>query len=168
MRDPGRELDALVAEQVMGFCQECVELSARSVRNDPEADRIIKEQCRYGSVAYVGDEGDYGDDGEKQWYCGLHDKKAWQEPAHYSTDIAAAWEVVAALAMERIAVQFFGPSVCRSNEALFNKTWSVHLEQTNDRPTTDRAWSAWNAETAPHAICLAALKARPTHPEGEK
>ena len=79
---------------VMGFCNECYDLSRRHVKNDPKAIRIVKEECRYGTVVYISDEGDLDEGGQRYWLCGRHDKKIDGIPRCYSTDIAAAWEVV--------------------------------------------------------------------------
>ncbi len=68
---PGREMDREVAAGVMGYCWTCPEdLSQRSIGGDPEADRIIKEKCRYGSVVYIGEDGDVDENviGDLMWW----------------------------------------------------------------------------------------------------
>jgi len=106
-KDPGRELDALVAEKVMGW---------------------IKRPKGAGTAHL--------------WISS--DKQAFHEselPA-YSTDIAAAWQVVEKLT--------------RRDDKLFF---------TLETPISGSAWECWfsgewaEGETASHAICLAALKA---------
>lgn len=105
--NPGRELDALVAEKVMGIAI-------------PEgADTQYLETC--------------------------------MDLPYYSTDIAAAWEVV---------------------EKLFQSGFDLYLEtfkDDEDKPqcrvsfqaidNQDKGSGPIYADTAPHAICLAALKA---------
>jgi hypothetical protein len=108
---PGRELDALVAEKVMGI----------------EVDR-----APWGEL-YVGKEG-------------------YDVVPAYSTDIAAAWEVV--------------EKVTRETEKRFTlwqaPTYYVarfkHYDYWHEGCDSRQALQA-KADTAPHAICLAALKA---------
>jgi hypothetical protein len=99
---PGLELDALIAEKVMGLS-------------------VSKEIIRDGSGA-----------------------RYYPELLHYSTDIAAAWEVVEKMGtLPRKDMQRGG--------------FQVNYD--------DHGWTAsfWReyafGESAPHAICLAALKA---------
>lgn len=101
----GRELDALVAEKVMGWAP----------RDAGAGDRLI----------YVG-----------AWaHC--------ESLPHYSTDIAAAWQVVEKLAADGLYVHV-GYCLGRT-EASVNSPLDI----------IDNAY----APTAPLAICLAALKA---------
>ncbi len=110
---PSRELDALVAEKVMG-----------GLTN-------IKP-------------------------CSLADG-----PPHYSTDIAAAWEVV-----EKIQSSEFSLSsgYCTSDQAKTNLRIDIHKERNGyELQFMDRKGhtycAAYDCPTLPHAICLAALKA---------
>lgn len=108
----GRELDALVAEKVMG-------LNIRPVVHEYGLSPQLK--LAPGSINYVGT------------YTEI------PEVPPYSTDIAAAWGVV-----EKLRERGFGFSL--------NDGWIAwFLAGRSD-------WHA-DAETAPHAICLAALKA---------
>lgn len=120
---PGRELDALIAEKVMG-CK--VLWQASSV---------------YGP------------------YCGCLSGSRFQEGPHsgpnrfdenlkdYSTDISAAWEVAKKLAnMLGVHGEF------QIRYVSFNGEWHVDTESSGLIVHVA-------AETAPHAICLAALKA---------
>lgn len=106
--DAGRELDALVAEKVMGWV--CI--------------------CE-----------------RKHQLCPVHD-------SYYSTDIAAAWQVVERLKHDGWNVSIGGDNgwgctfykvLVRGNDA-FTSTWT-------------ESHGPINAENAPLAICLAALKA---------
>jgi hypothetical protein len=107
--NPGRELDALVAEKVMGR-------------------RFTRHLCEPGTPPH-------------EWVD--------SDVPEYSTDIAAAWGVV-----EKLREHFAGVEV-------------MALTKTNANPNYFEAklWAnTWvhsfaEAPTAPHAICLAALKA---------
>jgi hypothetical protein len=101
---PGRELDALVAEKVMGC------LSGVSVL----------------------------DDGRHCLWINRH----WVDLLPYSTDIAAAWEVVEKLTRSGWYFELRAPNYLAS----FFRGIDSHCESIE-------------APTAPHAICLAALKA---------
>lgn len=98
----GMELDALIAEKVIGM------------HSAEVADWIRLKEHNYGIP-------------------------------HYSTDIAAAWEVV-----DNLIERKFRVSVLRD----FSE-WAVCIWLPNAVRWTD----AIEADTAPHAICLAALNA---------
>jgi hypothetical protein len=104
---PGRELDMLIAEKVMGY--------------------EYHPTKRYMAPKNYRDR-----DGFRVWD---------EDIPHYSTDIAAAWEVVTKLAEE-------GKQIRISNKAMGNNYWWSYIEE-----------GAAQGESAPHAICLAALKA---------
>lgn len=118
---PGRELDALVAEKVMG----CKVLWQKATVSGP--------------------------------YCGCNCADGFEEGPHsdpnrmdanlksYSTDIAAAWEVVEKLAENGKLLELYaggGPK---------GASWTATF--------FDGSSGNEYADTAPHAICLAALKA---------
>lgn len=110
----GRELDALVAEHVMGA-------TARD-----ETDRR---------------DGDYKTPSGQ--YLGFYDWK------HYSTDIAAAWQIPnirRVLAPGRYTTHGHDPTL-----------WHAYCGAPDGYG--EDIWQDAYAETAPHAICLAALKA---------
>jgi len=112
----GRELDALVAEKVMGWC-----------------------------VGSDGEEVFYDD--KRGWVCKPHCKPIISQGivAYYSTSISAAWEVV-----EKLAVS----GKCSfAIERFRNKPYSWQVEF-----GLGVGWTVY-ADTAPLAICLAALKA---------
>jgi hypothetical protein len=102
---PGRELDALVAEKVMGVSTEIVE---RGLSYE-ESKCITVRAC---SSRFL---------------------------PHYSTNIAAAWEVVSEMA-DKGYLYALSPGVCNFC-LLGTNTWTR------------------GEGSAPHAICLAALKA---------
>ncbi len=122
---PGRELDALVAEKVMGF-------SRREPRTWPD-----------GSLAGAG----WRDDENSTFYPDASDMLP-----HFSSDIAAAWEVVDLLERENYVV-----SVSQSKK--YFKTHQAAV-QVQFKPYTDNLHDYAFGESAPHAICLAALKAK--------
>jgi hypothetical protein len=117
---PGRELDALIAEKVMGY---------------PAFAKQVLEQLG----AHLLGEGEH----EHCLVCGRGIDGTLECLPYYSTDISAAWEVV--------------------EKAGLLKRFT--LEQ------TDHGWEVWDRNevsgddliagglSAPHAICLAALKA---------
>lgn len=109
---PGRKLDALVAEKVMGF-----------------------------QVDSFG-------------YCVSQKGKIEEELPYYSTDIAAAWEIIPKLRDRRIHVKLECGGLCDVwTVELFH--WGVFKDTfTNDNPRTKSS-----SQSAPHAVCLAALKA---------
>lgn len=110
---PGRELDALIAEKVMG-------LKNIRLANDGRSDYLC-----YGKPDSIFLEGKI-------------------VPA-YSTDISAAWLVVEKM-------QDNDWAFILDNMEDFIGNWQAHFEKDKS------GWSA-DSESAPHAICLAALKA---------
>jgi hypothetical protein len=108
---PGRELDAFVAEKVMGWTRH-----RRMDGDDVDYDfNWVPPQFK-GDVAY------------------------WRLLPHYSTEIRDAWEVV------------------KESNAMFElysnpirKTWTARFKGPFEGSVT--------VETAPHAICVAALRA---------
>jgi hypothetical protein len=108
----GREMDALVAEKVMGFVvMRHRDVDGQHIEHNP--DELMR-----------------GPDGEAPRY-------AYMVPVdHYSTDIAAAWEVVEKLVSEQ------------GLHLWWHNVWLVDFALSG----------AQRAETAPLAICRAALK----------
>lgn len=128
----GRDLDALVAEKVMGypaFAWQAVPILAEHVYQDFDT----------ASPCLV---------------CGRFDGSAFCLP-HYSTDIAAAWEVV-----ERLKVEPF-----KGRELVLEIYVSAEVPDETEVSVQwfddDQGYGPFYllAKTAPHAICLAALKA---------
>ena len=76
-----------------------------------------------------------------------HPKGGWVPIRNYSTNIASAWRVVEKLGQYRL--ELFGPY----DE---DPTWVAKFRQFGYRSFQDMAWDGC-ANTAPHAICLAAL-----------
>ena len=129
--DAGRELDKLVAEKVMGFYN--VQLVPLVTDEDKE---------------------DYEEDGVKLFGgCG---SAHWMHVPHYSTMIAAAWEVV-----EKLRKQMCCLRIVSDHEYL----WEVYgIKDPDDSDHENPVIVQWKVyasseDSAPLAICLAALKA---------
>lgn len=125
----GYELDALVAEKVMGW----TERDSRGPGGHPM----------------------------RRWFPPQNGPWEWDqdEPKPYSTDIAAAWEVV-----EKLATDGWFQILCNPNGPDGKQVWRVELDppsQSGERlharvlEGTDRSYG----DTAPVAICRAGLKA---------
>lgn len=122
---PGRELDVLIAEKVMGW----------------------KLYCYEGDV-YAHEPGQYGDAAKNDGWCWEGDTYPENRESHQfapSTDIAAAWEVVEKLSTNGWAVKM----QIGFDSSRYYWDCEVFIEESH----------YGSAKTAPHAICLAALKA---------
>ncbi len=160
---PGRELDAIIAEKVLGFI---------NVRDD-----IIQTDK------------DYRGHWEREL---IHQPCAYAEGyleivPYFSTDIAAAWRIIDKLAplvgdfeqadgyfklMYADSAGHGGPKKCDPGESRYDADdtdltrWSAHFHPGMPGADTESAklfpmdsgWSCARGETAAHAICLAALK----------
>ena len=118
--EPGPELDALVAEKVMGW-----EVTRRDHPMLEGGEQVIHAKDADGALRAV------------IWDIANYPRSLWWNP---SADIKAAWEVV-----ER-----------------FQDTWFVLTSRHHEGDWYCSCGSHENdviAHTAPHAICLAALKA---------
>jgi hypothetical protein len=105
----GREMDALVAERVMGWVRHPDSMYRHWCERQPDGTLRFLDQCEP-----------------------LHTVRPW----HPSTDIAAAWEVVEKLVSEQ------------GLHLWWHNVWLVDFALSG----------AQRAETAPLAICRAALK----------
>lgn len=106
---PGRELDLLIAEKVMGY--------------DPIENMVYDAQPPISVVP------------------------PWRPLPYYSTDIAAAWEVVEKMREESVY-------------SFIDNTQSPGGKYFCSMVTIDKGMAGARAATAPHAICLAALRAK--------
>lgn len=126
-REAGRELDALVAERVMGWMS-------------------VGLRARYGMLA-------------ADWRG--HDPLSRVGPEfecavpHYSTDIAAAWQVVE-------KVQASGHRVC------LYRQWNGQYHCVFGTAFAPNFPGERHADTAPLAICLAALAVDPVRVSGSR
>ncbi len=112
-----RELDAAIAEKVMGFKRATAETAPSFAYNID----VLKQT----------------------WFLSEHEPgKCFSVPEPYSTDIAAAWQVV-------MSPKFPSWAMKHDNES---KLFTVQIEHDGNRYFEQ-------ADTAPRAICLAALKA---------
>lgn len=133
--EAGRELDALIAEKVMGWhkglCGEC--------KNRPWLANDYL--CSYWHDQNGKDTQNPIND---IWTGGMSDNleaKAWSP----STDIKAAWEVVEKMLENKYFREGFDLTVTEP------PGWTCNFGDDNTRSY---------AETAPHAICVAAIKAK--------
>ena len=128
---PGSELDALVASKVMGLALPPLEIAACPYCGDEM--RFCGERSRCTTCS--------------EWRYG---------PAkEYSTDIDAAWEVLEKLRSDGFDVEVSATEV----EDKHTPGWTVECD--HDRSpyrTYAKHPNAWKVETAPLAICRAALK----------
>lgn len=135
--NPGRELDALVAEKVMGLALcKCTEEDIMSWRSDLHA-----------QFSNLGTVGRWGSDG-KCSRCG----KSVVAFRSYSTDIAAAWELLDKL--PRPTEGWDG----QCELVIYFDRNEIALEDGNGYEDGYTAWTV-SGQSMPHAICLAALKA---------
>ena len=118
----GRELDAYVAEKVMGRLKPEGDIARMGLGFHPQG-----HETRYWSISTA--------DSKRSWYY---------EGPQYSTDIAAAWEVV-----EKMHSRDFSMMAEWDDE---DRMWFVGF-------SNKESYKADEAATAPLAICLAALKA---------
>lgn len=137
---PGRELDALVAEKVMG-CD------------------VGRRTIPYGSKVWTTEPGQEAKVNQREiavYPCcciplHIHNDETGQVP-HYSTDIAAAWEVLIAL-RDRIKKK------CELSAAIAYDINSDTVQSCVIVTLFDENRHIGPIDAAPHAICLAALKA---------
>ena len=138
-RTAGRELDAMIAERVMGLTPDRFDpvcIVRRHTTDEAEYDRILG----WGGWCYT---------------CRKPISETAKVPPHYSTDIAAAFQVVEAM---RAKLPVF-----------FELRWSGSITHSADKVESQGHWVARfadmggqafvAADTPAEAICLAALKA---------
>ena len=136
---PGRELDALVAEKVMGLTHEAPVCNGYSCLEE-----MHDSGCSVGMANF-------------------------HYPAHYSTDISAAWQVVekmrGASKIGKIPcdlVVWVGSANAKWFCEIFDLSPTGYVGY--DGPLIE---AKCEGITAPHAICLAALKAVGVHIDEE-
>lgn len=122
----GRELDALIAEKVMGLS-----LAHMPDARDSKSGVIVSE---------ISDSDVYFWDGRE---------RDWSPIPNYSTDVAAAWEVVEKFKSKKIEFALIRDVSIWQASFQWNDSFPYHWDCIE--------WV--DGETAPHAICLAALKA---------
>ena len=139
---PSRELDALVAEKVMGFGW--------------AANKVARSDSPQGSRFPVGFDFLVPNPGNKLEWKKATGKKARESTyfvPYYSTDIAVAWTVV-----DRMLKMGFSEWLISDDEVYFQRG---RLNGNSMKQTADYAFGCHgNAPgKTPEAICLAALKA---------
>ncbi len=142
--EAGRELDALIAEKVMGwrwfrFLNKCYLIPPRNTETGFDPAHVLSHWDGEGKEGTP----------DLEWTT-LSSYPNFRL-RHYSTDIAAAWEVV-----EKVQANgwTFHVDDVGFNNGIEGK-WRVLLTEAE---TGDKHVFA-DGDTAPHAICLAALKA---------
>jgi len=128
--NPGRELDALVAEKVMGL--------------EPWPEQDPRWQCKAFKAKII----PYGQEAKP---C---------LPPEYSTDIAAAWEVMEKFKDRGLEVgwdKYREKWFCTNLAEDFR--YAFDLDETEFKSTFNDNSIAVLADTAPLVICVAALKA---------
>ena len=141
---PGRELDALIAEKVMGWVRRRVKLGRQY---DNHGNPFLPATVKWEAEALVF--------GERVYILNQEDTQPYNRLGllSYSTDIAAAWLVVGKINL------FLEKQTDKSNGC----SNYVQLWQGKDGKWVvgnweDRLFILAEGETAPHAICLAALR----------
>lgn len=126
-----RKLDALVAEKIMG-CK------IRSIENakDQREFEYLRSNGNYLCGCGLGEHNDTDDEGGYQWL------------KNYSEEIAAAWEVI-----NKVDGQW-------TLDGQEQVGWVVSLVEASMREDRYESPFKASAETAPLAICFAALKAK--------
>ena len=165
----GRELDALVAEKVMGATltgpvgADYIE-GEWTVWGAPSGNQRVEPSCLRHCLCentdkYYADHPDrYRGHSWESKNVGGHYPPCVMVVPRYSTSIAAAWEVVEKLRAMNSTLELYSPG------ALVNDEMGIHAVEWQ---ATFKSWEEpWGphgpsveAQTAPHAICLAALKA---------
>lgn len=134
--DAGRELDALVAEKVMGWVNVACLNGGNTPTGEPDDDwnRDARNDPRHGGT-------------------GIPQVHRLEVP-DYSTQINDAWEVVEKLKRDGWNVSLGGDNGWGCT------IYKIHAQGgKNFSSTWEESFGPINAETAPLAICLAALKA---------
>lgn len=131
--DAGRELDALVAERVMGY-QWWHREGLRNHLLSPDAAQWAGSLDMKPGAAET----------DKAFYNGA---------PPYSTDIAAAWEVIERMTAQGWHYEIGGPAASTPHWARFGRgDYDPHNDEWDEQ-------HIGMGSAAPHAICLAALRA---------
>jgi len=136
--DTGREFDYLVGEKVMNY----------SIYH---YDKDHPDGCYYMLV----DENFESVTDEVGWSVGERktEKEAWKDCPNYSTDIAAAFEVVEKLTAAGYCFKL------KYDPRIYEQNFTAELKHLLGNVIYEA-----KAETAPHAICLAALLTKEATP----
>lgn len=157
--EPGRKLDALVAEEVLNY-----EIPGWTTAIFVEGEYSIHPDTEPGGWACFAEKapvylrhclckGEPENDPMVEVFG--HATACLGVVRPHSTDIAAAWEVV-----EKYRGEWITAVTCEDNTL-----WSCYINSVREgHYDTNGSWAkrlgeAWSDQSAPHAICLAALKA---------
>jgi len=136
--EAGRELDALIATEIMGY--QGVGFYRRKSRFTSGWEPCAKDDVTPDTPEWKATLAIWREDGETF------------AVKRYSTDISAAWQVV-----EKLASEGFTPSIVFSDEKHWGMTAYCQQESVvGDFTLEDVVW----CDTAPEAICKAALMAK--------
>ena len=149
MKPPGPPLDALVAERVMGKALCVCTNEDRFARRKKLSEEYAAAHLGGGFVTFSREIGTkFGSDGNCN-DCGKH----YVPSRRYSTEIAAAWEVV-----EKMRKTHYFRLHSGTGAAVDIPAWTVDIYPfAENRPYFGP--KSVEATTAPHAICVAALLA---------
>ena len=145
---PGRELDALIAEKVMGFSDGPHTLYRWHDRKKRE--RPLHGAFHRASGDPIGDFSAYVNEAGEKFFCGRPKQVHW--PSLHSIDTRAAWEVV-----EKMEADGWGHKhIVHSPEAEHSGvSWTFMKPGQGEQSMT----TIEVVGSIPYAICLAALKA---------
>lgn len=154
---PGRALDALVAENVMGHRTSSWSLHLVNCLEDLPAEKEWRHGLFSGHDMHTGrfpTEILVADANGDMPTVEFWDGRQWDIVPAYSTDIAAAWEVV-----EKLAPHYIQQAFSR-NEIGWEIDWCVSEEayRKGYRTVVDYA-EDYKTQSLPLAICLASLRA---------
>jgi hypothetical protein len=140
--EPGRELDALVAEKVMGL--KLIE------KKEPFENYITYKHITLGTCTSTTPPGKYLEINRERGY-GNQPYTTYIPVPNYSTDISAAFEVLEKVPCHAYEIY---QEWAQSPRCILFEWNSIKQEMTKIESS---------GKSAPHAICLAALKAMNVH-----
>jgi len=138
--EPGPELDAIIAEKVMG-CKLWRRSEALMAAKDQTEYESLRRRAEYECTCPDSAHTDCDDEGMYSWL------------KEYSTDIAAAWEVVERMQKPDKGFAF---QLWFSEQNDTNDQWYAHFTMKHWLDNGYRADGV--SKSAPHAICLATLE----------
>lgn len=134
---PGKELDIEVATKVMGW-------KRMSYKDVNPGNKYYEDRTELTGYWHDAD----GKEMERAEDC--DDYYSPQEAWSPSTNIAEAWTVMERLAHFNCCLELLGD---------YNYRWRVRLTMGYPREGDHKPYASVECDTAPHAICLTALKA---------
>lgn len=166
---PGRELDALVAEKVMGATPAQIQAFWAAAEHEDKAQECFKDAQQAPDI------GSHRANVQGIWHQIEASKLRLAERCkvkEYSTSIAAAWEVVEKLMKEGKPIYVYPDYDFDSCPEMKPPHAYIWIATNSDNGFYGSDLAPWptcgdylgegfrcTGETAPHAVCLAALKA---------